>query len=297
MTRVLTLAIAVLMTTVGHVYAQSTAAASEPTEHDVKVLTYNIHYWEAGSGAPLLLLHGTGGEGARWMPNIKGLANDFHVFAIDQIGFGASDKPLTNYHSGVMAEFAAGFLKAVGVERATIVGQSMGAGVALYMAVHYPEMVDHLVMVGGGGVRAAGAPAPQGPPNWHARQIANAATRAESLEYLKLLYYDHSRITERLIDDNLVLRLKAAFTIDKLSEAGGKGLGLVSEEEAREIKMPTLIVWGNQDKVANPAGADRLAAAIPGSRKVMIDKASHFPFIEQADEFNQLVRDFVKPAY
>ena len=297
MIRRLTLATAILVWASGALHAQTTSAPVTPVEHDVTVLTYKIHYWEAGSGAPVLLLHGTGGEGARWMPNIKGLGSDFHVFAIDQIGFGDSDKPLTNYHSGVMAEFAAGFLKAVGIERATIIGQSMGAGVALYMAVHYPQMVDHLVLVDGGGVRPAGAPATQGPPNWHARQIANAATREESLEYLKLLYYDDSRITERMIDDNLILRLKSAFTIDKMSEAGAKGLGGVTEEDAHGIKVPTLVVWANQDEIANPAGADRLTAAIPGSRKVMIDKASHYPFIEQAEEFNQVVRDFLKPAY
>jgi len=297
MIRRLTLATAILVWASGALHAQTTSAPVTPVEHDVTVLTYKIHYWEAGSGAPVLLLHGTGGEGARWMPNIKGLGSDFHVFAIDQIGFGDSDKPLTNYHSGVMAEFAAGFLKAVGIERATVIGQSMGAGVALYMAVHYPQMVDHLVLVDGGGVRSAVLSAPPATPNWHARQIANAATREESLEYLKLLYYDHSRITDQMIDDNLVLRLKSAFTIDKLSEAGGKGLGGVSEEEAANLKTPTLIVWGNQDRVANPTGADRLSAAIPGSRKVMIDKASHYPFIEQADEFNQVVRDFLKPAY
>ena len=144
MIRRLTLVIAILVGASGALHAQTTSVPVTPVEHDVTVLTYKIHYWEAGSGAPVLLLHGTGGEGARWMPNIKGLGSDFHVFAIDQIGFGGSDKPLANYHSGVMAEFAAGFLKAVGIERATIIGQSMGAGVALYMAVHYPQMVDHL---------------------------------------------------------------------------------------------------------------------------------------------------------
>jgi 2-hydroxy-6-oxonona-2,4-dienedioate hydrolase len=269
------------------------AQTIQPVEKDVTVLTYKIHYWEAGRGAPVLLLHGTGGEGGRWMPNIKGLASDFHVFAIDQIGFGQSDKPLTNYHSGVMAEFAAGFLKAVGVPKANIVGQSMGAGVAIYMAVHYPQLVDHLVLVDGGGFRAANAAPPQGPPNYHARQIANSATKEESLEYLKLLYYDDSRITDKMVEDNLVLRLKSAFTIDKLSEAGVKGLGGVTEEEGRAIASPTLIIWGIQDEVANPAGADRLNAAIPGSRKVMIDKASHYPFIEQADLFNRVVREFL----
>ena len=110
---------------------------------------------------------------------------------------------------------------------------------------------------------------------------------------MKLLYYDHSRITDQLVEDNLILRLKSAFTIDKLSEAGAKGLGGITEEQVHSLHVPTLIVWGIQDKIANPAGADRLNAAIPGSRKVMIDKASHYPFIEQAAQFNRIVREFL----
>jgi pimeloyl-ACP methyl ester carboxylesterase len=81
-----------------------------------------------------------------------------------------------------------------------------------------------------------------------------------------------------------------------MSESGAKGLGVISEEEVTALNVPTLIVWGIQDKIANPAGADRLSAAIKGSRKVLIDKASHYPFIEQADQFNKLVLEFLKPT-
>ena len=68
-------------------------------------------------------------------------------------GFGQSDKPLANYHTGMLAEFLAGFLKAVGVPKASLVGNSMGAGVALYTAVHFPDVVDRIVLADGGGFR------------------------------------------------------------------------------------------------------------------------------------------------
>src|ERR1700674_4938797 len=74
-----------------------------PAAKDAAVSGYKLHYLEAGRGEPIILLHGTGGEGARWMPTIQGLAANFRVIAIDQIGFGQSDKPLTIYHSGVFA--------------------------------------------------------------------------------------------------------------------------------------------------------------------------------------------------
>src|SRR5436309_15450059 len=99
------------------VAALLTAAQERPavTAKDVTVLGFKLHYLEAGRGAPVVLLHGLGGDGSRWAPNIAPLAKDFHVFALDQIGFGDSDKPLANYHTGMLAEFLVGFLKAVGV--------------------------------------------------------------------------------------------------------------------------------------------------------------------------------------
>src|SRR5215471_5786536 len=125
---------------------------------DVTVLGFKLHYLEAGRGAPVVLLHGLGGDGSRWGPNIEPLARDFHVFALDQIGFGQSDKPLANYHTGMLAEFLVDFLKAVNVSRASLVGNSMGASVALYTAVHYPQAVEKVVLADGGGFRPAAAP-------------------------------------------------------------------------------------------------------------------------------------------
>src|SRR5689334_13995929 len=90
----------------------STAAWADTAiaEKDAMVYGQKIHYLEAGSGAPLVLLHGTGGEGARWMPQLQALSSQFRVIAVDQIGFGQSDKPLTQYHTGVFANFVAGLM-------------------------------------------------------------------------------------------------------------------------------------------------------------------------------------------
>src|SRR5215470_15548873 len=89
------------------VYLTATGAAqkSAAAEKDAFVLGFKLHYREAGRGAPVVLLHGLGGDGSRWAPNIEPLAKDFHVFALDQIGFGESDKPLANYHTGMLSEF------------------------------------------------------------------------------------------------------------------------------------------------------------------------------------------------
>lgn len=272
----------------------ATAAQSDvkPVARDVTVLTYKLHYLEAGRGAPVVLLHGLGGDGSRWGPVIEPLARDVRVLALDQIGFGQSDKPLANYHSGMLAEILAGFLRALGIPRASLVGNSMGASVATYMALHYPAMVDGLVLVDGAGYRRRPGAGP--PPDAHRRQIQNGVTQAETREFFRILFYDKSRVTDRLVEEQLTMRLRSAYAISKMQEAGEKGLGGVTDEEVRGIRAPTLIIWGRYDELSSPATADRLHKDIAGSHKVLIDKAGHLPQIEQPEEFVRLVREFLK---
>jgi pimeloyl-ACP methyl ester carboxylesterase len=271
----------------------TTGETAEPTAKDVTVFGHKIHYLEAGRGDPVILLHGMGGEGARWMPTIKAVAPNRRAIAPDQIGFGQSDKPLTSYHSGVFAGFVAGFLNAIAVPRATFIGQSMGAAVALHLAVHHPEMVERLVLTNGGGFRNTSDPPPPA-PNWHDRQIANAGTLEESREYLQKLYYDKSLVTDKVVEHNLILRLRSAYTIESMQTANARGLGGLTEEEVRTIKAPTLLVWGMNDPLSPLANADKLQAAIKNSRKVLIDKAGHFPFLEHPEKFNQTVLEFLQ---
>jgi 2-hydroxy-6-oxonona-2,4-dienedioate hydrolase len=267
---------------------------------DVTVLGFKLHYLEAGRGAPVVLLHGLGGDGSRWRPNIEPLARDFHVFALDQIGFGESDKPLANYHTGMLAEFLVGFLKAAGVPKASLVGNSMGAGVALYTAARFPQVVDRIVLADGGGFRAEAAERSAAPPSADAlrrRQLQNSVTRDETREFFRILFHDKSLVTDQMVDDQLAMRLRSAFTITKIQESGEKGLGSLTEAEVRAVKAPTLIVWGKYDELANPAGADRLERTIAGSKKVIVDNCGHMPQLEKSAEFNKLVRDFLMPPH
>jgi len=280
------------------VLAATAQPRSAAAAKDVSVLGFKLHYLEAGRGAPVVLLHGLGGDGSRWAPNIEPLAKDFHVFALDQIGFGESDKPLANYHTGMLAEFLVGFLKAVGVPKASLVGNSMGAGVALYTAVKSPQAVDRIVLADGGGFRSPGAAPPAAPTSeaLHRRRIQNSVTREETREFFRILFHDKSLVTDRMVDDQLAMRLRSAFTITKIQEAGEKGLGSLTEAEVRGVKAPTLVVWGKYDELANPAGADRLEKTIPGAKKVIIDDCGHMPQIEKAAEFNRIVREFLTDA-
>jgi pimeloyl-ACP methyl ester carboxylesterase len=262
-------------------------------EKDVTVFGFKLHYLEAGRGAPVVLLHGLGGDGSRWRPNIEPLARDFHVFALDQIGFGQSDKPLANYHTGMLADFLVGFLKAVGVPKASLVGNSMGASVALYTAAKFPASVDRIVLADGGGYRSAAGErtAAPTPDAIRRRQLQNSVTHDETREFFRILFHDKSLVTDKMVDEQFAMRLRSAFTITKMQEAGERGS--LTEQDVRAVKTPTLIVWGKYDELANPSGADRLEQAIAGSRKMIIDNCGHMPQLERADEFNRLVREFL----
>src|SRR2546426_11266669 len=88
------------------------------------------------------------------------------------------------------------------------------------------------------------------------RQLQNSVTRDETREFFRILFHDKSLVTDKMVDDQLAMRLRSAFTITKMQEAGDRGS--LSEQEVRSVKAPTMIVWGKYDELANPAGAERL---------------------------------------
>jgi pimeloyl-ACP methyl ester carboxylesterase len=162
----------------------------------------------------------------------------------------------------------------------------MGAFVAMYAAVHNPEVVDRLVLVDGGNLVAK-------PRTPHLVQIQNGTTLAETREYFELMFYDKSFVTDQMVRDNYIRRLKVSYTISKMQEARVKGLGKVSEAEARGIGAPTLILWGKHDALLDPAGATELDRVIPNSRAVLLEKTGHIPQVEEPQRFNKLVREFL----
>jgi len=266
-----------------YVAAEDAAAI---TEHDAVAFGFKLHYREAGQGPVVILLHGLGGDGSRWTATMAELARDFRVIALDQIGFGASDKPLVNYDHGLLAEFLVEFMKSIGVSKASILGHSMGGFVGMCAAVHHPDAVDRLILLDGGGLTNA----PRSP---HLVQIQNGTTLAETREYFQLMFYDKSRVTEPMVRENYVRRLQVSYTISRMQEARAKNLAVITEEQARGIRAPTLIIWGQQDELLDPSIAAELGRVIPNSRVELIDKCGHIPQAEQPERFNQLVREFL----
>jgi len=176
----------------------------EPVAKDATVFGYKLHYLEAGRGEPIILLHGSGGEGARWMPTIQGLATSFRVIALDQIGFGQVRQAAHDLSQRRIRRLSVAIHEddwhAESRHHGSIHG---GRCCPLSGGCNHPEMVERLVLVDGRrlplGHRDARAAAPQ----LHNRQIANAGTLEESREYLEKLYYDHSFVTDKLVESRI----------------------------------------------------------------------------------------------
>src|SRR5690349_4655411 len=120
-------------------------------EKDVVIYGQKIHYLEAGSGPTVILLHGLGGNLQNWSFTTAPLAQQFYVIVPDQIGFGKSDKPLINYRVRTYVDFLDQFCKQLKIERATLVGNSMGGWIAAMFTASFPDRVDKLVLVDAAG--------------------------------------------------------------------------------------------------------------------------------------------------
>ncbi|PYJ75489.1 MAG: hypothetical protein DME69_14950 [Verrucomicrobia bacterium] len=137
-----------------HCPAQEAKEAPPKTDKFVTVYGAKIHYVEAGSGAPLILIHGLADNVAVWDSVIPSLAAKFRVIAFDQIGFGHSDKPLLNYRVSTFVDFLDGLMTELKIERASLVGNSLGGWVAAAFALTHPERVERLVLSDAAGYAA-----------------------------------------------------------------------------------------------------------------------------------------------
>ncbi len=266
-------------------------AAAELIERDQPVYGFNLHYAEAGEGPVIVLLHGLWGGTNEWQPVIAPLAESHRVIALDFIGFHGSDKPEAQYHNALLAQFLAGFLEALGLEEVTLMGHAMGANAATYTAFHHPDRIKALVLVDGAGYRNPerdlSAPLSAGMINF--RRIATGSSIEATRNFLKRRVQDPELVTPEWAEQAFSMWLRSARAIGDMLREGGD----LTEEEMRQIRLPTLIVWGAQDRVFSPANAERLVADIEGATLRMIDDAGHLPQLERPAAFLENVTGFL----
>ena len=269
----------------------STVQAINIVEKDIEVYGFNMHYAEAGQGPPVIVLHGLWGGRNEWDRNIEVLAADFRMIVVDQIGFHGSDKPDVSYHNALLGQFLAGFIEAMDIPRATLMGQAMGANTATYMAVHYPHLVERLILVDGAGYRNPNRDLAKPPSEQQLRfyRVATGSTLSATQNFLKRRVFNKALVTESWAEEAFTMWLRSARAIQGMLRDGGD----VTEEEMQTISVPTLIVWGQEDAVFPIRNADRLSLDIKGAIKVVFPETGHLSQLEKPEAFNKIVRDFL----
>lgn len=271
------------ITTLAQASPQPAAAEKSATVYGAK-----IHYLEAGSGPVVILLHGLGADNSSWAMTVAPLAAKFRVIAPDQIGFGRSDKPMLNYRIATLVDFLDAFMKQLGIERASLVGNSLGGFTAAAYALAHPEKVERLVLVDAAGFAL--------PKDFDPRTLSalNASTREQAKVILSLVFYNKQFLTDAAVDGLLTRRVQAndGYTVQRFIDSIGRGEDLL-DGRLGGIKQPTLITWGREDQLTPMWMAERFNKEIAGSQLVVFEKCGHVPQLEKAMEFNAAVIKFL----
>lgn len=261
-----------------------------PAEKNVAVFGAKIRYLEAGDAAKpkVILLHGLGAQAESWQFNIAALAANYHVIAPDQVGFGKSDKPFLKYRIGTYTDFLDKFMAELKIEKATLVGNSMGGWIAGFMAIKYPARVEKIILVAAAGII---------PANYSDAEIyqLNNSTRDEIRANMKRIFATPAfQNNEALVDQFMTMRVVAndGYTINSIIESIKRKEDFLNDRLG-EIKKPTLIIWGKQDGLLPVSDAYIFNKGITNSELVVFDNCGHVPQAEKALDFNKKVLEFL----
>jgi len=273
-------------------------------EYELELHGHRVRYLQAGEGPVIALIHGITSTADTWLPAMAGLCRDHTVIAPDLLGHGASAKPRGDYSLGAYASGVRDLLAALGHDRVTIVGHSLGGGIALQFAYQFPERTERLVLVSSGGLgrevsivlRAAALPGaelvlPFLVPGWLERAM-------DGLGWVgKRLGLRPSQDAGELVRGFLSLgeaEARAAFlhTLRAVIEPGGQR---VSGHDRLYLAadLPTLIVWGARDPIIPAEHGNAAHVAMPGSRLEIFERAGHFPHMDDPVRFIELMREFI----
>ena len=272
--------------------------SEESTSRYVQTKDWRMHYNEAGEGPALILLHGSGPGASGWsnyQQNIPTLAKHFRVLALDMIGWGDSDP--VNYKERDNAEGVIQFIEALGIEKAALVGNSLGAMMALRVAVRRPELVSHLITMGSGsgGVKIF---QPLDGPSEGMRVLFETYRNptAEQMNKLVSIMTFDKKFTEGDLAEKRADAARAHQNhLDNYNEGQPFGPGdiFTSDEDLASISAPLLLIHGRDDRVVGMEHSLKLLGATANSRLVIFNRCGHWAQLEHPEEFNRLVTDFV----
>lgn len=254
--------------------------------HRLAVGPHTLAYFKIGHGPAVVVIHGIGGHKEDWVSFAKALGGQHSVYLLDMLGFGQSSKEGEAFTINDQAAAVAALLQAEKVDRADLVGNSVGGWVAATFAATYPEKTARVVLVDAAGFRAMFEGKP--PVDFYPQDVAATANLLAHVRHDPA-----ARTTEN------VAATLAAIQASGDAQAGQavwKGLFVSPrlEEVAVKIAAPTLVVWGQEDRLFPPAIADLVVGHVRGAEKILIPQASHFPQLDNPAAFNQEVVSFLK---
>jgi pimeloyl-ACP methyl ester carboxylesterase len=256
-----------------------------------------VRYVRHGAGPAVVLVHGFGSSLYTWKDVIPALAARHDVIALDLPGFGESERP-PDLAFADLPRAVVGLMNVLGIERAALVGNSMGGAAAALVAATEAGRVSHLVLIDAAGFNLA----PRARPGMVRLASSWAAPVLQLLPGKRL--FVEAALRQVFHDDSLVTRERVAEYLAPAQRAGsfvalrslGRSLGASTaefEDALAAVRAPTLVVWGDDDRWIPSPDADRFVAAIPGARKVLIPACGHVPQEEKPAEVAQLIAEFL----
>lgn len=263
-----------------------------------------LSFVDSGEGPVVLFVHGILGSQRQWTHLVDVMDDDHRVVAPDLFGHGESAKPMGDYSLSAHAATLRDLLDHLGIERVTLVGHSLGGGIAMQFFYLFPDRVERLVLVASGGLgrevslllRSATLPG--------AAQVLSVVASTPVLSRVEALGRGASRIGWRpgadvaeiwrgfrSLEDGESRRAFLATT-RAVIDIGGQSISADSHLDG-ELPVPALVVWGTKDRMIPAQHAADAKDAVPGCRVELFEGAGHFPHLEDPDRFARLVRDFV----
>ncbi|MEA3435028.1 MAG: alpha/beta hydrolase [Thermodesulfobacteriota bacterium] len=249
-------------------------------------------YLSAGTGEPLVLLHGAGGGAVLWGPIVDLLSKHFHVIAPDVVGYGESDKPDAPYDKKYFSAWFRSFCDSLNMGKINLLGNSQGGAIAMQFTLDNPDRVKKLILVGSAGFGGWGI----SPGAMFKMAAANIfPTRRTVQKIVRYLVYKADNFPG---DDGIAYLLEVIRSSGgKLPFVNGKGRAVrpFSSDKLRQITNPALIIWGEKDRILPVSHGKKGHEKMPNAKLRIISGAGHTPFIDLPEEFNDIILHFIKP--
>ena len=284
--------------------SKSSRRAQRPPLEELVLHGHRVRFRQTGSGPVLVLIHGITGSSQTWSDVIPALAEHHTVVAPDLLGHGESAKPRGDYSLGAYASSVRDLLTVLGHERATIVGHSLGGGVAMQFAYQFPERTERLVLVSSGGLgtevalllRLATLPGSEYVlPLLCTRRLVDAG--ASVAGFFGRLGLRPSPDAEEMATGfaslgDIETRQAFIHTVRAIMDIGGQRVS-ARDRLYLAAGVPMLIVWGERDPMIPAAHGHAAHEAVPGSRLEVFADAGHFPHRDEPGRFADILLDFI----